>query len=263
VTTLKTGDTGHDDDGTAFVYENGHKRRLNLKPPTGHALKLLQALPRAEDVIPLVSEDDWPRYWSLEAYTDDIDLDQGNVGSCAWEATAYCFMVARRRSGLLHVLVNPWTGYARTNNSDSGSDPAENFDYAQRFGFIPDVQWPRAQHSWRQLPSNADALAAPYRIDEYFRVRTWAELGSCVVQGIPVNVGVNWSGGGHAIIVVRMFPTGALIKNSWGNDWDGGYEKTGYKLLPKSQIVTGLKVYSCVACRSVVASDAPAAGSAA
>lgn len=258
---------GHDEYGIPFVFDRGHKRKLTLTPPDWVAYGLLTSMPRASDVVPIIPEGEWQNYRPvLEDYTDQLNLDQDGAGSCAWEAIASILMVARMRAGLLHVELNPWTGYARTNTADNGSDPAENCEYAQKYGLIPMSQWPRYDasgktiHSWKSLPPNADELAAPYKIDEFFRISTREELGSCLCQGIPVNIGVNWSGGGHAITATTVLANGVRIKNSWGNDWQGGDVKPGYAVLPWRQIESGLHTFSCVGCRTTNLSNGPAVG---
>lgn len=258
---MNEGTIGHLDDGTPFEFGGGEPRKLNLVSPVGHAHQLLMALPTAEDVIQILPQSEWPSVYgiSLEDYTDTWTLDQDGAGSCAWEATANCLMVTRWQQTGEFTLLNPWTGYSRTNRSDTGSDPAENFDVCKQFGLIPDAAWPRASHAWRSLPPDADALAAPYRIDEVFRITNRAELISCVGRRIPVNIGVNWQGGGHAILGCCCLPSGLRIKNSWGSTWNGGDVKPSYKVLSWKQVDQGLATFSCVACRSAIISG-PAAG---
>lgn len=245
-----------------MVYENGGWRVLNALPLEGDVHRRLMALPLAEDVIPLVPESELASYYgvSLEEYTDAFTLDQDGVGSCAWEATANCLMVTRWQQTGRFELLNPWTGYAQTNSRDVGSDPAENFQKCREVGLVLDKDWPRADHSWKSLPQNYKELAAGQRIDEIFRIGTRRELISVVGRRIPVNIGVNWGGGGHAITCVACLPDGVLIKNSWGADWNGGYRKPSYKILPWRQVDSGLDGFSCVACRSAVISGPAAAG---
>lgn len=251
-----------DDSGIREILEGGQWRKLNAAPPDAAASQLLQTYPTATDSVPIIPETKWPQYATLwrariEDYTDQFWLDQGSVGSCAWECVATLVMLARIRAGLPHVLLNPWTGYAQTNRRDVGSDIANNATVAREAGLVPDTFWPRAEHRWQTLPQEWETLAEPYRIQEVFRVRNWLELGSCLSSGIPVGIGVWWKGGGgHAIAAVRMMPDGGvLIKNSWSKTWNGGWDKPGYAILPRRQVEQGLADFSALAVRTVIISE--------
>jgi hypothetical protein len=265
LTGLENGTHGHTDDGIPFEVIGGHARLLNVRAPEGRDADLLTSLPRASDVVPLIDESRMNEYESpLKDFYDRYTLDQDGVGSCAWEATANCLTAAiwRQKPGLL-VLFNPWTGYARTNSRDYGSDSAENFDVATKFGLIPDALWPRYDsagkqaHSWRSLPANADQLAAPFRFDAICRVRNLREFKSCVKGGHPVNFGVRWGVGGHAITGIDFDDNYLYAKGSWGSGYDEGFGRKSYHRFTWSRIQQGLDTFSAVAAISVVLSEMP------
>jgi len=180
-----------------------------------------QWCPRAADHIKIISSGDWEAAakemaGKLRAKVPVV-LDQGQVGSCATEATAGAVMLARACAGQEHVLLNPWYIYRVTSGgSDSGSSIDDNLVFARENGIAPEALHPRSL-GWHAKPS-ADAVEAAklYRIDEFYDVETTNELVSCLLSGFAVVLGAK----GHAILGIQHDGKQPLILNSWADDWE-------------------------------------------
>jgi len=142
-------------------------------------------------------------------------LNQGQVGSCATEATAQAVMVAREFRGLPFTLLNPWFIYYHTSHGrDSGSSIDENLMLARERGIAPESVHPRSL-GWRAKPSQeAYAAALEFKIEEFYDVANVDEAESCVLAGWPLV----WGARGHAVCKLCYFdPQDA---NSWGTQYD-------------------------------------------
>ena len=90
------------------------------------------------------------------------------------------------------------------------------------------------------------------------RITSWAELGSCACLGLPVVLGHNHFGGGHAELVLAP-PAGGKVKlgNSWGEYGDKG---DGVHWISASTAKQGLGIYTAVCLRTVRLTAPAAAG---
>lgn len=223
--------------------------------PAGKALgckprspRLMDAFPRAADVIPLIPEDQWPEYMARNTIKQAVwnIFDQDGVGSCAAEAATLAEMICREVANLDRVLLNPWSLYRQVNGgSDNGSGIDENLEAVMRTGILPESYWPRSK-GWRSTPPVGwQTEAAKFRGLEAFDVQTKAEFGSCICAGLPVVVGVNWDGGGHAICFDEAMPNDAEFANSWSPTWNGnGFGRMGW-----GQIMRGVETFGAWALR--------------
>ena len=174
------------------------------------------------DVIPIEEWDEW--------LASDIDLatnilhtyDQDGIGSCAAEGVNGCVENMISVQGQTPPLFNPYGMYHFTSGGrDQGSTLEDNLEFARDRGCIRAELWPRSK-GFRARPSD-EALedAKRFRIDEYYEVENWEELGSALFQKFAGYAAYT----GHAWEAVRpVNKTQLKWHNSWGEEWgDGGY----------------------------------------
>lgn len=161
--------------------------------------------------------------------------DQNGEPSCTSNATCasleYAMAIAL---GVDNVIpLSPISLYRRVGSRNSGSSVDDNLDEATRIGILPlDCKQNRDRgiiglhpHNGYGVapPSNWQSIAAEYRIDEVFDVRTSQEFFTSLCLGWPVVYGRQ----GHCIISVRPLRKGAVRSgkylNSWGDWGDDGF----------------------------------------
>lgn len=180
--------------------------------------------PRFVDAIKVIPSSDWKDHIgkiSLRPYVPKI-YDQDGVGSCAAEASTQALQVSRAFSGRPFVELNPWYVYRVTSGGrDRGSMIDDNLDFLRQHGAAPMDVWGRDK-GWRaDPPSDVEAEATKYRIDEFFDINSIEEFASALLLGFPVVYGSN----GHAKCAVEMLDDSKfLYANSWDYSWgDRGF----------------------------------------
>ena len=178
----------------------------------------------AADAIEIIPRDKWAGLIgpvSLRPFVNQI-LDQDGLGSCATESTTQGAMIVRAVEGKPFGLLNPLSIYRVTSGGrDQGSSIDENLAFARQTGILPESYWPRSKGFRVEPPAGWRAVAAEYKIDEFYDVGTVVELGSALLKGFVVVFG--WDG--HSCVFTRLLsPTKAEYANSWGAWWgDAGY----------------------------------------
>jgi len=176
------------------------------------------------DVLEIIPRDKWAGLIgqvNLRPFVGQI-LDQGDVGSCATESTSQGAMIVRAIEGKHFVLLNPWSIYRITSGGrDNGSSIDENLQFARDYGILPESYWPRSKGWWATPPADWKAVAADYRIDEFFDIGTALEFGTSLLRGFPVVFG--WQG--HSVIATRLLSATTFeYANSWSPKWgDEGF----------------------------------------
>lgn len=160
-------------------------------------------------------------HYNLRQFTK-VMLNQGNVGSCATEATAGAMMIQRAFSGMPHVTLNPWFIYYETSGGrDQGSSIDENLAFARSRGVCPMSVWGRDK-GWKKRPSDeAFREALKFKIEEFYDLVNIREAKSANALGYPVVYGAR----GHAVVKIFYGPGGSSLDlNSWGENWkDKGF----------------------------------------
>ena len=198
---------------SSMIYPPGFKPGCNPRVSTpGHFF------PMASERVTIIDRKDWPKYAgkvSLVPFVKKI-LNQGNVGSCATEATAQAVMIAEAFAGMPFTLLNPWFIYYHTSGGrDTGSSIDENLKFAMEYGIASEAVWPRSM-GWQRKPSKeAYEDAKKHRIHEAFDVSSVEEMVSCEFDAYAIVHGAK----GHAIIDVEHGETAPKIANSWDVTW--------------------------------------------
>lgn len=161
---------------------------------------------------------------SLRPYVKQI-LDQGDVGSCAAEATAQAIMTTRVKAGMPHVLLNPWSIYQQTSGGrDRGSSIDDNLRFAQEHGCLPEAVWPRSK-GWRAVPPPDlwRRFGRHFRLNEVYEIGETRETATALVE--PYAAVFGWEG--HSCMLDELFDEDmAGYANSWDPTWgDKGFGK--------------------------------------
>jgi len=195
--------------------------------------------------ISLIPQAEWP------ALINDIGdglkqnsnwaYDQGQVGSCASEGANGLVDVIRDREGQPKVRFNPYGTYQENDVSggrDQGSTLGDNMRSVRIRGCHPASLHPRSL-GWRARPSAASyAAALHYRVDEYYEIRNWTEMGSALLQGFCVFTAYP----GHAWIMLALKNIQqGLWRNSWSEQWGDG----GYGIINASRLQINYGAYCC------------------
>jgi hypothetical protein len=180
----------------------------------------------AADHIEIIPRSEWQALAaqiSLRPFVKQV-LNQGQVGSCAAEATTGALMIAKSFADSLapFVLLNPYFVYNTTSGGrDAGSAIDDNLAFARDKGIVPEAVWPRSK-GWRTRPSaEAFEAAKAHRILEFYDISSIDEMVSALLKGFPVVYGSN----GHAVCKVQhLDESKGLDLNSWSESWsDGGF----------------------------------------
>jgi len=184
-------------------------------------------------------------------------VDQGQLGSCTANAIV---------SGLREYLLEQkaaWVALSRlflywqernmedTVSEDSGAEIRDGMKVLNQIGVCPEVDWPYDISTFTNPPTDKMvADTAPYKVAEYHRITSLAQLKAALAEGLPVVIGIEVyesfesddvasSGvvpmpdttkeqdlGGHAVLVVGYDDDKSqlIVRNSWGITWgDLGY----------------------------------------
>jgi len=173
-------------------------------------------------VIPISEWDDYLDKGIDLQMSSAYMYSQASVGSCAAEGVNAGVEVMQGVSGMPQTLFNPYGMYHYTSGGrDNGSTLSDNLSFARDRGCFPEVYWPRTE-GWRKEPNeDAQDAALQHRIDEYWEIENWEEMGSALLQRFAVYAAY----AGHAWLAVAVVNKQQLkYRNSWGEDWgDHGY----------------------------------------
>lgn len=211
--------------------ERIHQTPLEPVVPAGCLTGLLPPEPgwQPGDCSPLFSSDweipeaEWSNWRSARGMIDHVPhVFRQQYGSCAAESAVSGLHVMRQKVGVPFVLLNPLFAYHYTSGgADRGSTLDGNLRVLREQGCPPESVWPY-RNGFRTRPS-ADAIEAakPYRIEEFYEIRSKRQFVSALLQGYVVACGSR----GHAILAVHYDGTDyPIVLNTWGTTWgEGGF----------------------------------------
>jgi hypothetical protein len=208
------------------VIPAGRKRGLKREPSRGPRAAYYRDLCDRFPQRKLIPDEHWQelarnQWHKKQRLWYPYTLDQNGIGSCAAESADGSVAALCVRQGLPPVLFNPLGKYHTTSGgSDRGSNIGDNMKFAMDRGCYPEEVWPRSK-GFRVKPSaEANRIAKFFRLREFFRCTTIAEVISAVLQGYLCHGGYS----GHAVSFCGYIHPGKLLfKNSWGPWGDNGF----------------------------------------
>lgn len=186
--------------------------------------------------VPLIPEDQWrDRARMLEKnnrripdLSQELGLDIRSQGD-----SNYCWVFGTMRSAECNLMqegvvghISPFSVGAYVKNfRNVGGWGDQAMDYGARAGFNWHDEWPAdggsRSISRRYATEENKRLAAQRKFLEYYRVQSWAEVVSSILQGFAVAVGYNWWS--HLVCATWLTTDLDLgIDNSWGPNWSNG-----------------------------------------
>lgn len=229
-------------------YGRGLIARDYAKQPYG-SLEFAEPLP-----LPLIPESEWDARIkeqeesksSLVHLCDAAGLkvkNQQKTNYCWINAPAHCIEILRVVQGQKYVELSPASVGAKIKNfRNVGGWGTEGLEYIAEHGLVPSSLWPNNAIDRKYDTPAADAERQKYQADEWWELkpRSLPEMATCLLQNIPVAIGLNWWG--HEVTAVRLIRTsngwGIVIDNSWGTSWgdNGRGVLTGSKMLPDDAV---------------------------
>ena len=205
----------------------------------------------AESGVPLIPESDWDdvirkrkRHGStVRELCEDRGLEvlsQGSTNYCWCNGVHFAAMVARLQETGQVVRYSPASVAAPIKNfRNRGGWGQEALDWMIDKGANLQEDWPANAIDRRYYNDENKAKALKHKVLEYYRCRSWKEVGSAILAGWPVAVGYNWWG--HLVCGIDLIEGShdLVIANSWGKNWsDNGFGiLKGRKKIPDGESV--------------------------
>lgn len=164
--------------------------------------------------------------------------DQNGTNYCWCNAVITALETLRCRMNLPFVQLSPASVAAQIKRySNQGGWGGEALEFIIKYGVCPTSLWP--DNYWssnKYLNDTSVKAAAEHKVDAWFELdsRSFSQLMSCVLNRIPVPIGLNWWS--HEIcamdgVVLGPNQYGIRIRNSWGD----GYGSQGFSVLTRSK----------------------------
>lgn len=230
------------DQATGLPYhDDGTERRLlGALPPTRS-----YNLPSFSQKFETLDESQWVE-GTLRNPEVKI-LNQGRHGSCVGHGSCTAFTFSWKLSGQTLHDFSPTSIYAHINNDkDQGAQVSQGLECLKRYGTCFMEQFGENQIYLRDLSKEAQTTALRFRVENAYKINSWAQMGSALSIGMVVvsgfAVGHNFSkldsafvaplpdtiAGGHCVAHIGLKKIRGVwmvdSQNSWASSWgDGGY----------------------------------------
>jgi len=164
-----------------------------------------------------------------------LPLHQGGTNSC-WQFTVtYANMQMRMMIGQPIVILSPTSVVCKIKNfRDQGGWSTEGIRYGAKHGIVPASLWPINDFSRKWDTPEAWKEAEKYILADWFELkpRTFSQVMTCLLCGIPVSAGYNYMG--HAVTLIDPVDLGGNEYTvRYRDNYGTGRGKNGY-LVPSS-----------------------------
>lgn len=200
--------------------------------------------------VPLIPEADWDDHIDQlerdKATLKDFCLEsglevlnQGQTNYCWINSPTFCAMIARLQETGQCIRFSPASAGARIKNfRNVGGWGSEGLEFMIENGINEQDDWPANAIERRyDTPENREK-AKKNRVLEYFHLKSYEEVVSCILSGVPVACGFNWWSHEVTGMYVTLRTHNLGIGNSWSPKWgEYGYgELEGRKRIPDDAV---------------------------
>lgn len=158
--------------------------------------------------------------------------NQGRTNYCWINATAFCAKLIRlRETGSVYNFSPASVGAPIKNFRNNGGWGWEGLKYIIDNGINLAEDWPVNAISRNYFTEENQEKKKKHRVLEYYRIDSWEEVVSCILQGVPVSEGYDWWRHQVTGMHITKRSHDKIIANSWGVDWG----EEGYGVLSGSR----------------------------
>ena len=153
-------------------------------------------------------------------------------GNCWINAPTQAIHYVRARMGQRKVLFSPASAGAPIKGfRNVGGWGTQGAEWIAEHGICPQEVWPANAISRQYYTEENKKIAAKYRITDWceLKPRSFDELATCLLLGLPVAIGLNWWS--HEVLAVNLVAKGGKWFVAIDNSWGSGYGDNGIGLL--------------------------------
>lgn len=193
----------------------------------------IDLLPESEwdDVIDAIEKEEA----DLKTYCLDNGVvveDQNGTNYCWINATAFCAKLVRlRETGKVWNYSPASVGAPIKNFTNRGGWGWEGLKYMIDNGINLAEDWPVNAIQRSYYTSENKEKAKKHKVIEYFRLDSWQEVVTVILNGFSVSEGYNWWRHQVAGMHITKRNHNKVIANSWGTGWG----EHGYGILEGSR----------------------------
>lgn len=199
------------------------------------------------DVLDVIPRSQWAQMLEAQEAAKSTLLDlrkSRGIQSLSQNGTSFCWINAptqaihyvRARMGQRKVLFSPASAGAPIKGfRNQGGWGSQGAEWIAEHGICPQEVWPANAIKREYYTEENKKIAAKYRITDWceLKPRSFDELATCMLLGLPVAIGLNWWS--HEVLAVGL----ACKDGKWflpiDNSWGPGYGENGIGLLTEAK----------------------------
>lgn len=187
--------------------------------------------------------------------------NQGSRGTCV-AMTLSCvkeYQESMDDDHMKGIAMSPNSLYIYRSTTDGGMYVRNALKILSEKGMCLEVTFPYGKDEPKKIPDKAVKEALNYKIKSYARIETLEGAKKAILEYGPLIAAFPYydngkyefweqpqintkTDGGHAVAIVGWNEDGFIIRNSWGDDWNGN----GHVVYPFSQWGVHWEMWSCM-----------------